>query len=171
MIKNPEGNRGNHLPHSNQRLGKTEMKRNGGRTMAALPRSLQGAFLFSLALGIARLRINQPNPQNPAGPLHPLVFVLRAIVEIVPAGNPVFENGFVEGVLHHKLRHGSIEFSVKNVSGGVIQQTGKVCGGWLSGRNRVLGEKQQKEKHDSRILQRTVVLFLVHHRGLEPRAH
>ena len=34
------------------------------------------AFLFSLALGIARLCINQADSQNPAGPLHPLVFVL-----------------------------------------------------------------------------------------------
>lgn len=34
------------------------------------------AFLFSLTLGIARLCINQADSRNPAGPLHPLVFVL-----------------------------------------------------------------------------------------------
>ena len=79
------------------------------------------AFLLSLSLRIAGLGVQQA-----AGSLHPMGAVLAAVVEVQTLRNAVLSNGLAQRVLYYILLHVRVKLGVKNVTGGVVNQTGKI---------------------------------------------
>ena len=83
-------------------------------------------LLLSLALGIARPGVHQPDSEKGACALHPMGAVLRAIVEIETLRSAVFHNSLAKRVLHNSLRHVVVEFAMEDHTGCVVNQARKI---------------------------------------------
>ena len=84
------------------------------------------AFLLPLSLRIAGLCVQQADSKQAAGSPHPMGAVLAAVVEIQTLRNAVLSNGLAQRILYYILLHVRVKLGVKNITGGVVNQTGKI---------------------------------------------